>query len=162
MLIFSLIGTALAGPPVVEVRDGRVHATAEVTRAPAEVKKLLADPVWVNRTDGSTTTVTNSRPDGDCLIADYYSPSRLVSASYTVRQCGTPTGVAQRLLSSDLFTSYETEWAVAPSGSGSRITYTLKVEAPMVPDAWILSQSQEGVMHMMGKLQIALGAPATP
>lgn len=162
MLLPLTLGAALAAPPVVEVRDGRVRGVVEVARPPAEVRGLLADPVWVNRTDGSSTTVTGSRPDGDCLLADYHSPSRLVSATYTVRQCGTPTGWTQTLVRSDLLTAYETEWVVAPAGSGSRISYSLRVEAPMLPTSWVLSMSQDGVTHMLGKLQQALGAPGAP
>lgn len=159
MLLFFALGAAWAGSPVVEVKDGRVRGAMEVTSAPEVVRQKLADPVWVNRTDGGPTTVTGSRPDGACLLADYHSPSRLVSASYTVRQCGTATGVAQKLVRSDLLTVYETEWTVTPSGAGSRVTYTLRVEAPMMPTSWVLSMSEDGVVHMLEKVQVALGAP---
>lgn len=130
-----------------------------MTLAPADVRARLADPTWVSTIDAGSTTVTVRERAGDCLIADFTSPSTLMTVRYTVRQCPTANGYKSTLVSSDDFASYEAEWSVAAEGTGSLLTYRLRLTPSLpIPASFLSGTLRRDILSLMEQFAGRFGA----
>lgn len=158
MLFVSL---ALAGAPTAAILPSQaVEGSVTVAMAPAEVLSKLADPTWVRSIDGGGTTVSVRSRDGSCVIADYSSPSVVMTVRYTIRQCPTGKGYKATLVSSDDFDSYESEWSVTADGAGSLLTYRVQIDPSMpMPSSLVTGTMRKEVQGMMERFAARLGTP---
>lgn len=152
---------ALAGAPTAAVLPSQaVEGSVTVNLTPADALSRLADPTWVRSIDGGGTTVSVRTRDGSCLIADYTSPSVVMTVRYTIRQCPTGHGYKATLVSSDDFDSYESEWSVTPDGAGSLLTYRVRIDPSMpLPSSLITGTMRKEVQGMMERFAARLGTP---
>lgn len=158
-MVWTLLFTvALAGSPSsVLLEDGSVLGTVSVRAPPDVARSRVSDPVWVSTTEGGGTRVTVTGRDGACLLIDAVSPTVIVDARYSTRQCPTAEGVLATLRSSNAFTEYTTSWRVMPEGTGSRIEYRLSMKTSLsVPRSFISGTLQKRVQGMMEKVGAAL------
>lgn len=152
----ALLSTALAGgssPTVVKVEDaGRVRATVWVPMAERDLRTRLADAAWPMQFDKSGTALVGRKPDGSCELLDYRTRGWL-GADWTVRQCPTATGYAATLAESSFFSRYESQWILAPEGSGVRLEYVIDVGLPkMLPSGFAREKMASSVGTMMDGL----------
>ena len=152
---------ALAGAPTAVVLPSQaVEGTAWVALTPADALQRLSDPTWVSRIDGGATVVSVRSKEGDCVVADYASPSTLMTVRYTVRQCPTGHGYRSTLVSSSDFASYVSEWSVAADGAGSTLTYRVQLAPAFpVPVSFITGTMRRDVLSMMQRFSEKLGTP---
>lgn len=153
------IAAAFAAPPTAVVLPSQgVEGSVSVALPPAEALARLADPVWVRGIDAGTTEVTVTAREGECLVADYRSPSWVMTVTYTIRQCPTGHGYLAKLVRSPDFAEYESEWSVAPEGEGSRLTYRVQVKPKVpLPLGLITGTIRSDVLEMMQAFEARLG-----
>lgn len=152
---------ALAGAPTAVVLPSQgVEGTVWVAMAPADALRRLSDPTWVSSIAGGTTVVSVRSKEGDCVVADYASPSTLMTVRYTVRQCPTGNGYRSTLVKSDDFASYESGWSVVADGAGSTLTYRVQLAPTFpVPVSFITGTMRRDVFSMMQRFSEKLGTP---
>ncbi len=150
---------ALAAPPTAVVLPSQaVEGSVSVAMPPSEALAHLADPTWVREIDGGTTRVTVREREGACVLADYSSPSLVMTVRYTIRQCPTGHGYLSTLVQSADFAAYESEWSVAAEGAGSRLTYRVRVEPKLpLPLGLITGTIRGDVLAMMEAFAAKLG-----
>lgn len=156
-----LVGAAYAGAPAAVVLPSQgVEGTVSVALTPAEALARLADPTWVRGIDAGGTTVVVTGHEGECLLADYVSPSALMTVRYTIRQCPTGHGYRSTLVSSDTFSTYVSEWTVAPDGAGSLLTYRVDLTPRLpLPLSFITGTIRKDVLSMMQRFADRFGPP---
>lgn len=161
LLLFGLSAARAGAPAAVVLPSQAVEGTVSVALAPDEALRRLADPTWVRGIDGGGTTVSVTGREGDCLVADYTSPSTLMTVRYTIRQCPTGHGYRSTLVRSDTFSDYLSEWSVAPDGTGSLLTYRVQVAPSLpLPVSFITGTIRRDVLSMMQRFADHFGPPA--
>lgn len=170
-----LLATALASDPTAVVTDaGVVRGTVALPVPPEVLVRELADPGWVATLYDGGTEVKVIGPDGPCLAVDYVSPNPIVTVSYRVRHCTTPTGATGALIASEAFSAYATSWVVVPKDGGLHATYEVDLTTSLfIPQSFVRSATRTSVKKLMGALDAwgaawaaehggAGQAPATP
>lgn len=157
------IAVASAADPVVDVTPpDTVVGVFDVRAAPDAVRAHLEDPAWVANVDGGKTKVTVVSREGRCMVADFVSPSPLITVEYRVRRCALDDGYEAKMLTSNAFKAYRVRWEVAPDaeGEGSRVTYTIQLTTSLwgVPNSLVTSSTRKSVQRMLGRVQTALDA----
>lgn len=154
-MVTLLLALSFAAEPTVEVvGDDMVRGAIVVELAPEVVRQRLADPVWVVQSSGDGTEVVITSREGGCLLADYASPSFLMTVRYSVRQCPTKDGFESKLITSNAFSSYRTQWVVKPEGSGSRVEYVSQLNTTLsVPSSWVTKSMKKGITQMLVGVQ---------
>jgi len=159
-LLYAIaIAASTAVEPSVEVTPpDTVVGVISVQADPDAVRAQLKDPSWVARVDGGKTTVDVVSTEGDCVVADFVSPSPLVTVEYRVRRCARDDGYETKMLTSNAFEHYRVRWQVAPEGEGSRLTYTIQLTTSLwgVPNSLVTSSTRKSVKRMLGRVAAAL------
>lgn len=138
------------------VTQNEYRGTFTSPMAPADVRRLVGDPVWVAETDGTGTTV-RAEPDGSCVLGHATSPSAFKTVVYTVRHCPTDTGWKGTLVDSNAFDTYGVLWEVEPQEGGSRVSYTLTMTTSLPIPNWVISgTTRRGVEHLLARVEAAL------
>ncbi len=161
-VLMALVATVQAGAPTAVVLPSQaVEGSVSVALAPADALARLADPTWVRSVDAGGTTVTIRQREGDCVVADYTSPSTLLTVRYTVRQCPTGHGYRSVLVASDTFATYDAEWIVAPDRTGSLLTYRIQLTPSFpLPVSFITGTIRRDILSMMERFHATFGPPA--
>lgn len=153
-----VVGAAVAAPEVTVPEPGVVLGSVHLAAAPQVLREGLADPRWVSSIDGGSTTVVVTGADGPCLLADYTSPSAVMTVRYSVKQCPTADGVVTTLVSSRDFSSYEARWSVQPYTTGSTLSYRLVVASRLpVPESLMTGITRRSVVAMLEKFAARFG-----
>lgn len=163
-MLVLLAAAALAADPIVDpdvtiTPPDTVVGVVDVGVPVDVVRTALRDPAWVAKVDGGKTSVAVAGREGDCLVADYVSPSALLSVEYRVRRCPTPGGYEAVMLTSNAFEAYRVAWDLAPSETGgTRITYTIQLTTSLwgVPNSLVTSTTRTSVKRMLGRAAAAL------
>jgi hypothetical protein len=150
---------ALAGPAEAVVLPSQgVQGTVSVSLSPAEAMTRLADPTWVADVDGGHVTVVITGHEGACTLAAYTAPSTLLTVNYTVRQCPTAHGYKSVLVASDDLQAYESEWTIAPDGTGSLLTYRVQLKPTLpIPVGWMTGTIRGDVLRMLDRFAARFG-----
>jgi hypothetical protein len=153
-VLLLLAHLTFAAPTVTVADDGAVTGVVDLAIPPAELRARLADPTWLPTISKDGTRVTVAGRDGDCLLVDSVSPSAIMTVSYRVRTCPTPTGYASTLVESQQFSSYATSWQFKPSAAGTQATYHIRVAtSTWIPDAVVRRGVRSGIEQMLTNLE---------
>jgi carbon monoxide dehydrogenase subunit G len=136
--MFFLAVAAFAADPAVTVwPDGTVAATVVVDAPEAQVRAALADSAACARLSPDVLSVHVAK-QGRCDEISRETRGMFRPFHMLVRRCPTPTGWSESLVQSDDFSSFSSDWSVAPSAEGTTVTYSVKTELAMpVPEAML-------------------------
>lgn len=152
-------------PEVASSPPDTVRGVVETTAALERVRSVLADPGWVARVDGGKTKVDVRSKDGECLVADYVSPSALLEVTYQVRRCPTASGYEAKMLTSNAFKDYRVAWdLVSTASGGTQLQYTIQLTTSLwgVPNSLVLSTTKKSVRKMLERVVEALEVSEAP
>jgi hypothetical protein len=118
------------------------------------VALVLEDPTELAKIDNSGVQVTVQDNAEPCktLLTQIAHP--IASAEYTSLACRTESGWQHQLVESRAIKSYEAEWTVSETETGTEVTYAVKTETRLpVPQFVVDRQSRNAVARMLSKLR---------
>ncbi len=130
--------------------DGMVVGSITVEAEEPAVRALLRDATVVAELSSDVISI-ESEQTGDC--EDTRKKTRGMFAPLTVhtRRCPTDDGWSERMVESDDFHRYETDWEVARTGAGTRVTYKVQTD-PDLPRRFVLKNIVAGVKDTLEQL----------
>lgn len=154
LLALSAVAADLPEPDVSVQKDGSVVGIVHLGVSPEVVKARMADPAWLAKVSGGTTTVRVEGMDGSCQLVASESPSSIMTARYQTRRCPTATGYRVSLRDSNCFKTYAASWDFTDGPSGAIGTYRLDLTTSLwIPNSVVRGQTRKALVDALGKLQ---------
>jgi hypothetical protein len=107
-------------------------ASIDIEAAPADVMAVIADfpsyPAWVDSMKSAEVLTTAAgRPETVRMVLEH----PLVKDDYVLSYAWTPAEVSWQLVKGTLLKAMDGSYVLQPHGSGTTVTYTLKVDVNM-------------------------------
>jgi ribosome-associated toxin RatA of RatAB toxin-antitoxin module len=107
-------------------------ASIEIAAAPAQVMDVIADfpsyPAWVDSMKSAEVlTTTQGRAETVRMVLDH----PLVKDDYVLSYVWAPSSVSWKLVQGTLLKAMDGSYVLTPRGSGTTVTYALKVDVNM-------------------------------
>ena len=152
-----------ARAPVVAVLDDRetVRAAIEI-----DVDAAIATALIKNHDEKAFASgkldmrIEPVRQEGGCEVLKWTIPHPLKTVSYTARSCESKGGILVRLVESDDFAQYDSEWRVEPAGEGrSRLIVHLRsIPAFPIPGVVVRAQVKASLTRSLSNIKASLEA----
>jgi hypothetical protein len=164
----ALVGLALslsahAQEPQVSVLADKetVRATVEIEVDAATTAALIRDHRNKAIASGQTDmTIEDVRQDGACEVKKWTVPHPVKTVSYTARSCQTDAGTIVKLVESDDFDAFTSDWRVEPAGEGrSRLVVLLRsIPSFPIPGAIARAQTKAALARSLTNIKANLEA----
>lgn len=145
--------SAFASPPEVEMDSaGVVFGRILVPATEADVREVVGDPVALGRLSPDIVSVT-PEPSGSCVDVVTETKGLFRTLFMRSRRCPTIDGWEDRLVQSDDFQAYETQWSLREVEGGTEVTVRVHsvVDLP-VPTSVVQSRQKKSVGEVLENL----------
>lgn len=110
----------------------QTQSSIDIAAAPEEIMTVIADfdsyPEWV---DSMRSAEVLTSADGKAKTVRMVLDHALVKDDYVLEYAWAKNDVSWKLVEGNLLKAMDGSYALTPSGSGTKVTYTLKVDVNM-------------------------------
>jgi hypothetical protein len=125
--------------------DGTVEGHLRVAATPADVLAMLDDSARVARLTPDVLRATATR-SGTCDQLALEARGLFSPIDVHTERCRAPSGYAEHLVDSVVFSAWDARWTVAPADGGADVTFRIRTEITWpVPTSLLRSRTVTSV-----------------